>query len=291
MAVNVKTVASAGLEETLYNALDSAGYSIGSTGTAPVAGDQDGVPSGKLADPKDFPFQPATSETEDITGGDGHVTSFQFKPITSPQAQLSYAVSDMDFAAMVMGVKVHTLGGGEFLMIQPDDITYVNTCWITVSRAESRESGSLGVAHWAGKIILNTEVYSLDTDSLTERTGVSYLYQITSKSADRYPYGLAFSVANNGDTAGKAVSYTWPYKPMIDNWTGDNIETTFNLSEDIAEDSANNILVYVDGVVQTWVTGIPGAGEFGVTEGATDTLVLGTAPGSAAKLRSWYGRL
>jgi hypothetical protein len=291
MAVDVTKVTTAGLEYALYGARDSSGYLIGSTATAPAAGSQTGNPMGILAKPKEFPFQPESPERVDITGGDGHVSTFQFKPITAPTGQPRFAENDMTFAALVQGLAVHDLGGGAFLMQQPDDFTYQDMLWVTVSRAESRESGSLGVSHWYGEIVLNTQVYYRGRDNRTERGDGSFLYDITLNSADRYPFGLAFSAGNNGATGGKIMEWTWPYRPVMERWTGNGVETSFNVTStfDIAEDSADNALAYVNGTAQTWVTGAPLAGEFGITEGTPDIFVFGTAPPSDAKVVTWFG--
>jgi hypothetical protein len=105
-----------------------------------------------------------------------------------------------------------------------------------------------------------------------------------------YPWGHPFSEADEGDVKAVGFEFTWPYRPVMQRWTGNAVATSFNLAYAIAEDSADNIVVFENGVAITYAAGAPAAGQFGITAGTPDLLVFGTAPASDAKVVALYGR-
>jgi hypothetical protein len=96
--------------------------------------------------------------------------------------------------------------------------------------------------------------------------------------------------ADEGDTQGVALEFTWPYRPILQRWTGNGVLTSFNLAYPLAEDSADNNIVAVDGTPLIYAAGVPAAGQFGITQGTPDQLVFGTAPASDSKMVALYGR-
>jgi len=291
MAVDVKKRVGAGFDSMWWAVADSAGYmqGAGSSTAAPAAGNQDGVAMAQLAGAKSFPFAPVQPDRPTATGDDGAIARFLFSPMDLPEATFTLAVGDMDFAAAAIATVAHNLGGGYFIPIQPPTPTFADLILLAVSQAKSQESGSSGAGLFECRLIMKANAYPRERASFEERATAVYEYDIIGNFADVYPWGLALSAGSNGCEQAVAMDFTWPYRPILQRWTGNNIEVTFNLAKNIAEDSADNIIVYVDGIAQTWKTGVPGAGEFGITEGATDTLVLGTAPGTNAKVVALYG--
>jgi len=285
----VKKVTSAGAASVYYGAVDSTGYLIGSTATAPTAGNQTGSSMVQLEGVKNFPFVPNAPDRLNITGDDGAIAQFLWNPIELPTGDVTFAVSDQDFGALAESLLVHDIGGYSFLGIQPAAVTYQDLCLLVTAQAKSRTSGSVGSSGYYNYLIMKANAYYQGRDSFAERAEAAFIYNLIANKADVYPWGLAFSDANNGDTEFVVMEFTSSYRPMIQRWTGNNVEVTFNLSKNIADDAANNIAVYEAGVAITWVTGAPGAGQFGITEGATDTLVFGTAPVSGAKVVALYG--
>jgi len=289
MAYNVKKAFAAGAASVYYGAVDSSGYLIGGTATAPDAGNANGSAMLQLEGVKNFPFSPNAPERMNITGDDGAIGQFLWNPIELPTGDTTFAVSDMTFAALAMNTLVHTVGGYEFLGIQPASVTYQDLCFLVTSQAKSRTSGSVGSSIFHNYLIMKANAYYQGRDVFAERGEAAWVYNLIANKADRYPWGLAFSDASNGDVEFVVMEFTSAYRPIIQRWTGNNVLDTFNLAKNIAEDSASNIAVYVDGVAQTWAAGAPTAGQFGITEDTTDELVLGTVPGAAAKIVALYG--
>ncbi len=290
MAYDVKKVTSAGAASVYYGAVDSTGYLIGSTASAPAAGNQTGSSMAQLEGVKNFPFVPNAPDRLNITGDDGAIAQFLWNPIELPTGDATFAVSDMDFAALAMSTLVDaSVGGYEFLGLQPASVTYQDMCLLVTAQAKSRTSGSVGSSLFYNYLIMKANAYYQGRDAFAERAEAAFIYNLIANKSTNYPWGLAFSDANNGDTEFVVMEFTSAYRPMIQRWTGNNAQTTYNLSKNIAEDAANNILVYEAGVAITYAAGAPGAGEFGVTEAGTDTIVFGTAPANNAKVVALYG--
>lgn len=289
MAVDVKKSYAAGAVSVYYAVRDSSGYMVGSTATAPTAGTQTASGMAQLEGIKNWPLQPQETERVYVTGDNGALGSFLFKPVQMPSGEVTFGAHDMDFAAVAMRQVVHNLGGGQFFGIQGENISYEDLMFLAFSDAKSLTTGSRHSSMYYCNLVLNAQAFYRGRDAFNERAEASFVYSLTANKSSVYPWGLAFSDANNGDTEFVILEFTWPYKPYMDRWTGNNTETTFNLTKNIALDSDDNIIAYVNGVAQTWVTGAPGAGEFGITEGATDTIVFGTAPANNAKVVALYG--
>ncbi|MCC7569564.1 MAG: hypothetical protein KO463_08135 [Candidatus Methanofastidiosa archaeon] len=286
--VNVKQYLEAGVDDIYYGARDSAGYLIGNTATAPAAGNQDGAAMALLEGIKTVPLALQEVERVNITGSNRALGVRQFNPIELPSGTPTLGTADMVFAALAMNLTLAEIGAFTFLGLQPSELSFQDLILMTVNAGTSRASGSEGSTIYTGKIVLAAQCFWQDDAGMTERQAVDYQFSVTAQYGARFPWGLALP----GSVQYAAVRYTSLYKPMIQRWTGDGVETDFNLAKDLAEDSADNIAVYVDGVAQTWVTGVPGAGEFGVTLNTApteDVIVLGTAPADGAKVVAIYG--
>src|SRR4030042_679082 len=222
MAYDILKVVSAGAASVYYGAVDSTGYLIGSTATAPTAGNQIGSSMAELEGVKEFPFVPNAPDRLNITGDDGAIAQFLWNPIELPTGDTTFAVNDMDFAALAMSTLVHDIGGYEFLGIQPGDVTYQDLCILVTAQAKSRTSGSLGSALFYTYLVMKTNAYYQGRDAFAERAEAAFIYNLIANKADVYPWGLAFSDANNGDDEFVVMEFTSAYRPMIQRWTGNN---------------------------------------------------------------------
>lgn len=289
MATSIKKIVGNYADSVYYGPVDSTGYLIGSTSTAPVAGNQDGSAMAQLLGVQDFPFESVDPDTPSQPGDGGTLARFINKPTELPQSTASFGSSDYTFAALCQSLTVVDWGGGSFLGGNPKDPTYTDLLLLAISQGKAQDSGSVGVAHWEARLILKANVYSKQRDSFNTSSLPTYNHTIVGNYSEYYPWGHAFSAGDEGDTQFVYMDFTWPYRPIFQRFTGDDSETTFNLAKNIALDSADNVVAFVNGTEQTWVTGAPSPGEFGITESTTDTIVFGTAPGSDAKVVVLYG--
>jgi hypothetical protein len=270
-----------------YAVMDSAGYMDSNTGTAPAAGSQTGHPMLQIVGLQDFPFAAVDPDTPTQRGDGGALARFINKSTELPGANMTFGASDYDFAALVVTDLVATIGGGSFVGRGGQNPTYRDMLILVVASAKSIETGNTG-GMWEGRFIYNANVQAKGRTTFNDSALPTYDYTLVANRSTVFPWGLAH-LGVLGDTDYSYVDFTWPYRPICERFTGDNIVTDYNLTKDIAEDSADNIVAYVAGVAQTWVTGVPGAGEIGVTEGTPDVLVFGTAPAAASKIVTMYG--
>lgn len=281
-------VPSGGFADSIWYAVqDSAGYMDSNTGTAPAAGDQDGHSMLEVVGLQDFPFAASDPQTPTQRGNKGALARFVYPSAELPSSTLTTGASGYTFEALLTAQAVGAYGGGEFIGRQGGAPTFADILLLVVGDAESLDSGNTGTM-WEGRFIYYCRIYPKGRNSFNDSAVPTYDYTVVANNSSTLPFGVTHAT-DMGDTNFPYVDFTWPYKPILHRWTGDNSETDFNLGQNIAEDSSDNIIVYVGGTAQTWVTGVPSAGEFGVTEGATDVVVFGTAPGSSAKAVALYG--
>jgi hypothetical protein len=277
-------------DSVYYGISDSAGYLNGATETAPSAGDADGSAMAQLLGVQNFPFEGVDADRPSQKGDGGVLVRFINKPTELPQSDLVFGASDYDFYALIQSLKVVALGGGEFVLGQPYNPVFRDLMFLAVAPAKSIETASLDSALWEARLILKAQISPKHRNAFNSDGLPTYPYSLISNYAACYPWGHAFSDADEGDVKAAFIDFTWPYKPMVQRWTGNNTLAIFNLAYAIAEDSADNIIAFVDGVEQTWVTASPSAGEFGITTGTPDTIEFGTVPGSDAKIVALFGR-
>lgn len=288
MTTTAVTLPSGGFADSIwYGTQDSAGYLESNDGTAPAAADVDGATMLEIVGLQDFPFAAADPQTPSQRGNKGALARFIYPAAELPSAAMTFGSSDYTFEALVTSQLVATVGGGQFVGRQGGAPTFRDMLLLVVGDAKSLNPGNAG-GMWEGRLIYYANVFSKGRNTFNDSAVPTYDNTVVSNPSTVFPWGIAHSVAM-GDSEFPYVDFTWPYKPIIQRWTGDNAVVSWNLGQNIAEDSADNIVAFSAGTELTWVTGVPGAGEFGITEGATDLLVEGTASIASAKLVALYG--
>lgn len=279
MAVNVKKFISAGADIAFYGTLDSTGYFIGGTGTAPVAGNQDGLPALVLDGIKNAPHSVVEPETVTVTGDNTALGQFQFEPAELASFVVEVGTQDLTFEALCQGTAVHDDGDLSISVIQPGAASYRDMCLLISSEAQSRAAGSKGTGLFHHLLIPSCTIVPMARDGFQERAPAAFRYKVQVNAVDQYPWGLALSEANNGTTESSGFYVTSENRIAIHAFTGDGIETAFNLDYTPAEASGDKCLVYVGGVKQTYTT------AYTVN---TSTKILtfetGSIPASAAKI-------
>jgi len=247
------------------------------TGTVPSAGDVDGALAQELQIAKQFPYTPQAPQVLNQTGT-GKTVSFFNRPTENPNVTAIAGAANLLLAALAQTTNVVTVGGGRFHLEQPKNPTYADMGWLVTAPAEAQDSGNTGDT-WEGRIIGNTKLHPLLRNAFNiDNTAPDYQFQIIANYMSRYPWAHPFVDGDEGDTDGISLYFTWPYRPILQTWVADGSTVSWNLGKNIAEDSADNIIVSDEGTLLTWVTGAPATGtEFGVTEAAQDLLTTYTA--------------
>lgn len=282
MAVNVKKYAASGARLVYYGVMDTDGYLVGSTATAPSAGDQTGSGMLQLEGVKNFPFKPAQNQKNTQTGDDGPIAQFFYDPTELPSSQPQFATADYTFDALIQSLVVDDVGDTSILAVQPAAPTYRDICLIVQRQAKSRASGSVGSSMWNGLIIPKCNIAALDSDGYQERADAAFSYDLITNSVDKYPWGTALTALANGTLGAPAFKFTSPWKRHLWRWTGNNTQTVFNLPNTPAGADGNAVVIFVAGVKKTYTS------DYTVDVSAK-TVTFGAAPASNAKIHAWYG--
>lgn len=256
MAVNVRKIIAAGFERAYYGPIDSAGYLIGSTTTAPAAGAQAGAAMGRLLGVKTSDITLVEPEILTVTGDDQALGTFLFPATENPSFTIEVGVADLDLMALAQGTAVANIGDLSIGALQPDSPDFPNMCLIFMRRAKSKASGSDGAVQWEGIIIPNAQLFPLGSGNFTERQGASYSYRVVAQPASVMPWGQALGSGvgqlNLSTDFANLFPFTAENRITIHRFTGDGVEDEFTLGETPA--AANKVYVYVDGALQTITT-------------------------------------
>lgn len=291
MAYNVKSSVGNYVRSVHYGVVDSAGLLIGSTATAPAAGNQTGSSLAQLLGVQNFPFQVVEPDRPTQKGDGGALVRFVNRPTDLPSSDPTFGAHDRTFAALVQSMKTRDIGGLSGAPVQPYSPTFRDMFFIVQGPAVSEDSASLDAAIWEGTMIFKAQCMPRGRDGYKTDGLPSYAYALTANYATQFPWGDDFTVLLDGDTKMVAWDFTAPYQVMVQHWVGNNTETVFNLSHTLAEDSANNIMVWSPGgTALTWIASGATGSQFSA-DIATNAITLGTAPGASADLFAVYGFL
>jgi hypothetical protein len=276
-----------------YGLLDST-YFIGQGTTAPVAGNQDGSAMRQLEAVKSWPLAPAAADRPTQTGDGGAYKRFINRPTELPAGEATFGAADKTFQALCESMVKRNTGGGQFVLRGPYSPTYRNFIFMVQGPSLSSESTSLDEEMWEGTIYMNCQVQPMGRNSYDTGSLPDYLYSLVANYGTRHIWGEALDSTADGDTKSVMVDFTWPYQLMFQRYTLDGTILTLNLEKTLAEDSADNLIVYrtTAGVstALTWVAGAPGAAEFGA-DLATSVITLGAVGTAADVVVVGYGFL
>jgi len=284
MPINTKKFTAAGADHVWYATLDTSGYLQGGTATAPSAGDQDGSPALELIGVKDFPFSPAEPERLVITGNDRPLSQFVFQPASFPQDTLNFGAADLVFNALAQGVKVVDLGGLSMTPLQPADADWPDLILLAGSKAKSRADGSTNLKLWHYLLIPRVQVVPKGRTGFNEHGEGQFSYAMSANPFDVYPWGVALDAATEGTGECVGMDITSPYRLHLHRFTGDGVETDFNLDYTPALEDGDTVQVWVDGTLQTY-----GSGDDYEVTASTKVLSFSAAPADGAKIVVLYG--
>jgi hypothetical protein len=276
MTTNVRGYIPAGLRTIFYGALDGDGELIGSSTTPPTAGNVNGNGLKRLAGAVTVSPTIPEGENLNIIGDDEALVQFPFASATLPSGQMSVAVVDMDFEALVQGTAVHNLGGDLVSgVLQPSGETFTNMTFLFLRRSQTYNASSVGAKKWAAYLIPNGTVSVLGEDANTRENSPTN-YQIRANRSDRYPFGVTFQNTNIGTDGAPILRYDSDNPLHQKRYTGDGTVVTFNL--DYTPISVAKTRAYVNGNPVTVAS----------ISTTLKTVTLSAAPANNAKLQVFY---
>lgn len=245
-----KTIA-AGFRYLWYGVIDSSGYFIGSTTTAPVAGNQAGSSMLRLDGARTLPVNIPEPDIVVVSGDDEPMVSFEFDSENLPSGAFEVAQRNNTFDTLIQGTTVETIGDIEMYTLDPKDRESQSMCMLLSRRAKSWLSGTKGVKKWENLFIPRCTIKPLFT-TIEQRTFTPYQYAINLSRSDRSGWST-ISESLHGTTAASLlpIDSDNPLMPLA-RFTGDGAETDFTLP--FAPVSGAKTYVFVNDVQQTVTT-------------------------------------
>lgn len=259
----------AGFRFNFYGVIDSNGYFIGGTATAPTAGNQTGSGMIRLQGSRTLPVNIPEPENQVVTGDDEPEVSFDFAAEDLPNGILETSVRNNTFEALAQKTKVQTLGDLEISTLDPKDRGSETLCFLLSRRAKSWAAGSQGVKKWECLFAALASVTPLYT-TVEQRTFTPYQYKINLSKSGRTGWSTV-SENLHGTTAAPLFPIDSDNPLYLHRWTGDNSEDAF--TQTYAPVSQAKTYVFVNDVQQT-------AGVAYTLSGSTFTFT--TPPASSA---------
>ncbi len=249
-----KELIAAGFNRAFVGVLDSAGYLVGTTKTAPAAGAPAGSGMIHLVGFQTAALTLNEPERVNIPGDDGSLGQFEFESLEYPGFVMEFGQRNLTFEALCQGTAVHEAGDTNYVAMQPRGRTRPDLCMILQRKSKSRETGTIGTSMFEGVVLSKVTVLPLGSSNFQGRAAAVYRYAVTVNPFDRFPWGEAFGPTNvDADDAG-FLSFSSLNPLVFHRWTGNATEDAFTLTYTPAAESADKVRVFVDGVLQVYTT-------------------------------------
>lgn len=252
---NITQILAAGFEEGQIGLLSAGGYPMGLTGAL-----AEGASAGLYAVKGVRAANPTLPqpETTTIMGNNRALGVFQWKPGALPEFDLDLAVNDQDLAAAVEGVKARDLDKWTLHALGGDEVSYEDAMLLLSTHAQSQEQGSDGLSLWYHILIPVCQLSYVGPQGLNMRGENIFRFHVTVRPTSKFPWGEAFSVADDGVTRAVMFEWTSEHKLAMDTLVCAAATAQITLSYTPAMDTVtagSGILFYVDGT-ETALTGV-----------------------------------
>jgi hypothetical protein len=269
--VTTNSITSAGNDYHFGGLLNENGVLVGTSD--PTAGNQDGSPMFRMRAAKDTPVSVGTPTIETATGDDVAQDQYLFESDTLPEGETTYAIFDLDQAALFQGTNTVTIAAMKAGFLQTIGSVPNDICLIHQSRAKSKDTASAGAARWAGYLYPIVNATPLGADRV-ERSVRDNRVQINVSMSLAYPWGQTYREAVEGHEGAAIIDMHGNDPFTIHTHKGDAVETDFNLA--LTPISDTTIAVYVDGLITTDWTRVG------------KVLTLGSAPADGSYVHTVY---
>lgn len=208
---------------------DNNNFLTGGTRTAPAAGDQDGNPGVRVLGIQTASPTVGQPEAIQVTGDDGLLGELDFDSVESRQFLLNVGVQDLDLAASLNNVNTFNAAGGTLMTLDTDEVDDRNACLILQSKAENTTTGG---SAWTGVFAITGTTKYLGRETFEGRTAGAFRFSFTPKRGQYLPWGVTLSNSVQGSERARYLPYSVEYPFHVQVFTGDGVETEFNLKHD-----------------------------------------------------------
>lgn len=273
--VAFETFIAAGVDQAWYGTLDAAGLLKGGTKTAPVAGNAVGSPMLRLTGVQSADITIPQPDQVNIPGDNKTQGSFLFASEENPAFTIETGVFNQALQALEQGTQEYQEGGARLGVLAPVDLDPQDMCWILQSPTKKKDVGYNGLKAWHGYIIPASTAIPMGRNSFATRAGASDRHRVTANPASKTPSGTPIDETNFLTEGGAVIPFTSDYPIFYQRWTGDGTEDAFTMAKAAVANTADAVVVRVDGVKQVYTT------DYTVS-GSTLTFAGGSIPDAAA---------
>lgn len=230
----------AGFQEAWLGFMDSQGFFIGASTSAPGAG----LGSGMIHVLGVQNASPGIVEGEvvQVPGDDTSLGQFAFDADTLPSFILNMGAFNLNTDALLQGTLVEALADIQIGVLQPGAANYPDACLIFQGFAKSKDTGSDGVKAWQQFIFPIVTVQPLDREEFSGRTAGVNRWKVTVQRASRKPWGVTITDVLNGTTNAPILKSTSDNPITFATFTGNSSATTMTL--DKTPVSVNKIIIH-----------------------------------------------
>ena len=269
---------SAGTTQAYFGFIDSLGFLIGETTTAPSSGSLQamlrllGIQTAAAGLPE--------SEDVNIPGDDETLGTITFAPDETPAFVANFGANDLDFNARVQVTSVETLGGIDLGVLQPNDPGSPNGTVIIQGKAVDKDAGTAGQSMWSGQIFPLVTAAPLGRESFEGRSAGVYRIKITAQKASKKPWGVTIADGDLGTDGASIIEFGADHPLLMDRITGNNSTDSFTLTKPLA--ATDHLFVWDQTAPLSHGSGVTG------TVGS-QTLAFDSAPAAGNKVIVLYG--
>lgn len=258
----VTRFAQAGVAIGQYAIVDTNGYPMGTTGLI-SNGQARGM--GIMTAVKRF-GNPAPAPREvPVTGDNGNYRAkFIFPPGDLTVLDLVFGVMSMDFHAAVTNAKQRTIGQWNAVLGEHNArFNQRQVCLLVNNDISDADTGVYGPQRYANWFYPLANVYPMFSN-FQEAAAAEWAYKASPTQANKWPWGEAFTLVNEGATrAARALIATY-YPLTMDTFLGDGTTTSFTLSWTPATDNTGSgVRMYRNGTPVTGWTNVGRTFSFG----------------------------
>lgn len=230
----------AGFQESYIGFVNSQGFFIGASTSAPSAGTGSGMIHV-------LGVQNATpgiveGEVVNVPGDDTTLGQFAFDADTLPAFILNMGAFSLSTDALLQTTLVETLGDIQIGVLQPGAPVYPDACLLLQSFAKSKDTGSDGVKAWQQFVFPVVTIQPLDREEFAGRTAGVNRWKVTVQRASRKPWGVTILDAVNGTTNAPILKMTSDNPLYFQVFEGNSAATTLTL--DKTPVSVNKIIIH-----------------------------------------------
>jgi len=232
-----------GIKRMDFAVLDTNGYPAGLTGVL-ANGSDDGFY--RLEGIKTADLSMGNPDLVNIVGDGKFQSAYLFPPAAAPQGTIEGAIYDMNAAVALDGTLKVTKGHWDMHVLGGAEADYKDAAAIFTGWGKSKTAGYRGKTVYWGYLVPKMQMVLLGTTPMQERAAVQARFFAAISEADKYPWGEAFLLADEGVTGGVMIPYVGVYPMTMHTFVGNGAATTVVLDETPAgNDTATPQAVFV----------------------------------------------